>query len=109
MRTLQKIIFILILWGIYSFGSIIAPIMAIFLIWYWNTRYMRNFILASDRLMAAMFGFSGRTTLSAELYFSKRLQWMRKMLDYIEPNHCINSCFTEHVYCRLTDHNLGSK
>lgn len=110
MKTLpMKVVFLLILWSIYCFGSVLAPAMAILLIWYWNTKYMRNFVLASDRLMAALFGFSGRTALSAELYFSPRLQWMRKMLDFIETDHCLKSCYSEHVYCRLTDHTLGSK
>ena len=70
---------------------------------------MKNFILSADRMMAAMFGFSGRVALSTELVFTTRLQWMRAMLDYIEPAHCENSVYSEGPYCRLSDKQLRNK
>lgn len=50
---------------------------------------------AMDKLLAAILGFSGMYTLSAELGAGDRLQWLRKVLDYIQPNHCGGAAFNE--------------
>lgn len=108
-RMIQKIIFATILWFIFSAGCVVAPIMSIVLLFKWKDIYVRNFVLAADRMLASLLGFSGHCALSAELVYCARFKWMRNMLDSIDENHCEISAYTEGAYCRLSDRRIGSK
>jgi hypothetical protein len=41
-----------------------------------------------DRVLAALLGYSGKYTTSSELAVSDRHQWLRKLVDTLEPGHC---------------------
>lgn len=50
---------------------------------------------AQDKLLAALLGFSGDHTLSAELGAGDRLQWLRSFLDFIQAGHCLKAAKDE--------------
>ena len=50
---------------------------------------------AMDRVLAVLCGFSGQHTLSACLATGIRLQWLRKVVDWLEAGHCEKAAKTE--------------
>jgi len=106
-KIIRKSIWVLFLWLIFTFGCLCAPIIAITFPFIKKYKYIFNFIMAADRMCAAMLGFSGRLTLSSEC--THEMKWMRNMLNEIEENHCEESAFSEGAYCRISDRKLGHK
>lgn len=97
------------LWILFSLCCFVAPLFAMFFWLYPQHSYMRRFVKAADRMIAALLGFSGRHTLSMELAYSARYQWLHDILNIVEANHCENEAFEEGAYCRISDHQRGDK
>ena len=74
----------------------IAPVAAWF---YGVSEYAKNLLRAMDRLGAAVFGFSGRYTISAECGRSKckACRYVCAFLDLIQPGHCAGAAKREGV------------
>lgn len=108
-HRLHRILSVFVLWIIFCIGCIVAPFLAIVLPICKPTGYSRNFVVAADRMMAALLGFSGRITLSTECVHSLKHHRMHDMLNEIEPLHCECSAVEEASYCRLSDRRLGDK
>jgi len=98
-----------LLWVLFSLCCFAAPFLALFFRWYPKGSYPRRFVRAADKLIAAMLGFSGRFTLSAELADHSEYQWLRDILNTVEPNHCELEAFSEGAYCRISDHQRGDR
>lgn len=85
---IRRLLAILILWLPFSLAAMASvPV----LLWALGTdteSAWRPIGRAQDCLLAALLGFSGRNTLSAELGAGKSPQWLRKILDMIQSGHC---------------------
>ena len=106
---IRKYMLVLLLWLAFSGGCLLAPLAVIVLPLVRRSRYAFACLCAADRMCAALLGFSGRVTLSAELTHSDRYVWIREALDRIVPNHCEKSACNEGAYCKLSDRTLGHK
>lgn len=109
MWTIKRSALMFFLWLAFTAGCLASPIVVPLLPFVRRHRYSFFVLCAADRLMAALLGFSGRVTLSAELAHSNKYPWLRDSLNRIEPNHCEESAYSEGVYCRLSDRTLGHK
>jgi len=106
-KPLRKVTWIICLWFIFTVGCFFAPLLAIVIPFFKRHTYIYNFVLAADRMCAALLGFSGRLTLSTEV--THEMRWVYKMLNEIEENHCEESAYNEGAYCRISDRKLGHK
>ncbi len=75
-------------------AAAIAPVAAWF---YGVSEYAKNLLRAMDRLGAAVFGFSGRYTVSAECGASDCAvcRLLCRFLDLIQPGHCAGAAKRE--------------
>jgi hypothetical protein len=107
---IKKYALILLLWLTFCVGCALAPVAFLVLpLFPKRKRYLWNVLCAADRLMAAMFGFSGHHMLSTECAHATEYTWLRDLLNMIEPNHCAESAYNEGAYCRLSDRTIGRK
>lgn len=106
-KSMKKFLLVIFLWFIFTIGCLLAPIFAILLLVLPKNRYIKHFVLAADRMCAAMLGFSGRVTLSTECLH--KLRWLHDALNFIDTNHCEETAINEGAYCRLSDRQLGEK
>ena len=106
---MRKYVYVVLLWVAFTAGCILAPFAVLVLPLVKRNRYAFGCLCAADRMCAALLGFSGRVTLSAELTHSTRYTWLREALDHIIPNHCERSAYSEGAYCKLSDRTLGHK
>ena len=97
------------LWILFSICCFIAPFVGMFFWAYPKHSYMRRFVKAADRMIAALLGFSGRHTLSVEVAYARDYQWLHDTLNAVEAGHCENEAFEEGAYCRISDHQRGDK
>jgi len=97
------------LWVLFSLCCFIAPFVAIGFVFYPKHSYMRRFVKAADRTVAAVLGFSGRFMLSTEVAFAPKWKWLHDVLNAIQHQHCEIEAFEEGAYCRLSDKGLGTK
>lgn len=105
----KRYVLVVLLWMLFSCCCFAAPFLAMFFRWYPKGSYVRRFVRAADRLIAAMLGYSGRFTLSAELADHSSHQWLRDILNLVEPNHCEIEAMEEGAYCRISDHQRGDR
>jgi len=105
----RRALFLLCLWLLFSACCLAAPVCALAFPWAGKGGYLRRLVRAGDKVVAALLGFSGRFTLSAELAHSPRLRWIHAMLNDIQPDHCELEIFDEGIYCKLSDHDWGDK
>jgi hypothetical protein len=84
----MKLLAALILWFAFSTAVIVAIPVLLFGVLTGNERIWSPVGRAMDRVLAALLGYSGRYTTSAELAVSDRHQWLRKLVDTLEPGHC---------------------
>lgn len=108
-KHIRRFLWALTLWMYFSVGCFLAPALAILYFFVPSSPYMERYLKAADRMCAAMLGFSGRNMLSSECAHDARYQWMRRALDEIEDNHCMESAYEEGMYCSIRDHTLRSK
>lgn len=84
----MKLIGGLLLWFVFSLGSIYAIPRLLLAVLMRDEAVWKPLGYAMDRVLAALFGFSGQHTLSACLSSGVRLQWLRKVVDWLEAGHC---------------------
>jgi hypothetical protein len=92
---MKKLLAILLLWIPFSLAAIVAIPVLLYGLLTEDESIWEPVGRAMDKLLAALFGFSGNHTLSAELAISYRLQLLRKFLDLIEAEHCEKSARAE--------------
>ena len=87
---MKKIAIILVLWLPFSLGAIAAILVSLIAILFDRIHYGKDVLRAMDKLLAAVLGFSGYFTLSAECGIEQRQPWvaLRGILDWIQPGHC---------------------
>lgn len=93
----MKIALILLLWIPFTIGCIAAGVVSLLAILFDWTDYGKNVLRAMDKTLAAVLGFSGFFTLSAECGVSneKPWVWLRWLLDRIQPGHCEGAAIKE--------------
>lgn len=86
---MKLLVALLVLWLPFSLAAIVAipvSLVAVFLEW----EYAKNILRAKDKLAAALLGWSGRYTVSAECgasdcRFCRSVCWL---LNWIDKGHC---------------------
>lgn len=86
---------ILILWLPFSLAALVAIPLLLFGLLTENESIWRPVGRAMDRLLAALLGFSGNYTLSAELGASTDYRLLRWLLDKIQAGHCRGAAIKE--------------
>lgn len=94
-EAMKKIAAILLLWLPFSLAAIVAVPVLLFGIMAGDESIWKPVGSAMDRLMATLFGYSGRYTLSACLGTGTRYQWLRWFVDLFESGHCAKAAKTE--------------
>lgn len=87
---MKKLALILVLWLPFSIGCIAAIITSLFAILVEENTYGKDVLRAMDKLLAAVLGFSGFYTLSAECGVTEKQPWilLKNLLNKIQQNHC---------------------
>jgi len=95
--VIKKLAFITILWLPFSIGAIAAIIVSLIAILLNEVRYGKDVLRAMDKLLAAVLGFSGFYTLSAECGIATTAPWnqLRYALDLLQKDHCIGAAKNE--------------
>lgn len=89
MKAVRVLVALLVLWVPFSFAAIVAiPVSLVALFTEWE--YAKNILRAKDKMAAALLGWSGRYTISAECGKSecRFCKVVCKFLDMIQPGHC---------------------
>lgn len=88
----MKVLVLLMFWTAFSLAAIAAvPVSLIVLPWYGVVPYSKNIIRAMDKVLAALLGFSGFKTLSAECGAAESCRLCSlvcRFLDVFQPGHC---------------------
>ena len=87
---MKKLALILVLWLPFSIGCLAAIIVSLAAILLEENTYGKDVLRAMDKLLAAVLGFSGYFTLSAECGIAVNAPWvqLRRVLDKIQKGHC---------------------
>ena len=101
MNLWQRLSILLVLWLPISLASI-ASIFVVFLITLLAPKetvmgYAKTVLSAMDKVMAALFGFDGKHTFSAECGADNRW-WCRTVvwtLDWVQKGHCLEAARKE--------------
>lgn len=97
---------ILILWTPFSLGALVAIPLLLWGLLTEDKSIWKPVGRALDCLLAAVLGYGGRNTLSAELGagnkafrlgYTLEYRWIRRMLDAIQPGHCAKAAKDEKV------------
>lgn len=95
MNMMKKLSAILILWLPFSLAALASIPVLLWGMLSENETIWRPVGRCMDRLLAALLGWSGDYTLSAELGRGFRLQWLRRLLDRIQTGHCLKAALDE--------------
>lgn len=87
---MKKLAIILVLWLPFSIGSAAAIFVSLAAILLKENEYGKDVLRAMDKVLAAVLGFSGFFTLSAECGVATSQPWvlLRQLLNAIQPGHC---------------------
>lgn len=87
---MKKIAILAVLWLPFSLGCIAAIIVSLAAILLEENVYGKDVLRAMDKLLAAVLGFSGYYTLSAECGVTEKQPWvlLKNLLNLIQPGHC---------------------
>lgn len=87
---MKKLAIIFVLWLPFSLGALAAIIVSLLAILLEENAYGKDVLRAMDKVLAAVLGFSGFFTLSAECGVAKTQPWigLRWLLDKIQAGHC---------------------
>lgn len=87
---MKKLALILVLWLPFSIGCLAAIFVSLAAILLEENTYGKDVLRAMDKLLAAVLGFSGHFTLSAECGVATTAPWvqLRWLLDKIQAGHC---------------------
>lgn len=94
-RFVQACLFITLVWLPFSVACIASVPISLYGILFTQNDYARNVLRSMDKLLAALMGFTGRWTLSAELGAGSKFQWLRRGLDSIQKDHCAKAARDE--------------
>ena len=85
-----KLAIILILWLPFTVGCLAAVVVSLLAIMFDWKIYGKNVLRSMDKVLAAVLGFSGYFTLSAECGVANSQPWiaLRWLLDKIQAGHC---------------------
>lgn len=93
----RRVLVLFVLWLPFSLAAIVAiPVSFIAVFFEWD--YAKNILRAKDRMAAALLGWSGRYTISAECGADldcapcRAVCWL---LDWIDPGHCAGAAKRE--------------
>ena len=92
---MKKLLAILILWLPFSLAALVSIPVLLYGFVSEDETIWRPVGRAMDKLLAALMGYSGNHTLSAELGASTEYRWLRLFLDYIQPGHCLKAARDE--------------
>lgn len=92
---MKRILAVLLLWFPFSIAALVAIPVLLFSIIAEDESIWKPVGRAMDKLLAAILGFSGNHTLSAELGASTDYRWLRKFLDLFEAGHCMKAAKSE--------------
>lgn len=92
---MKKFTAIILLWFPFSLAAIISIPVLLYGIIAENEEVWKPVGRAMDKLLAAILGYSGNHTLSAELGASHDMPLLRRFLDMIEPEHCHKAAIAE--------------
>lgn len=97
---MKKIAIILVLWLPFSIGCLSAILVSLAAILLEENVYGKDVLRAMDKLLAAVMGFSGFFTLSAECGVATDVPWiqLRWLLDKIQVGHCEGAAKNEGLY-----------
>lgn len=95
--ALLKIVFILVLWLPFSLGALASIFLSLWAIVFERQTYGKNVLRAMDKTLAAVCGFSGYFTLSAECGVTEKQPWvlLKRLLDLLQQDHCIGAARNE--------------
>lgn len=87
---MKKLAIIIVLWLPFSIGCAAAILVSMAAILLEENEYGKDVLRAMDKVLAAVLGFSGYFTLSAECGVATAQPWvaLRWALDKIQPGHC---------------------
>lgn len=87
---MKKLAIILVLWLPFSLGCLAAIVVSLFAILMEENAYGKDVLRAMDKLLAAVLGFSGFFTLSAECGVTEKQPWilLKTILNLIQAGHC---------------------
>lgn len=88
---MKLLIALVVLWIPFSLAALVAVPVLLFGMLADDESIWKPVGRAMDKLFAALLGYSGENTLSAELGASARHQRLRKFVDLFEANHCLNA------------------
>lgn len=97
MTLLTKLAILIVLWLPFTLGCLAAGMLSLLaIIFEWQT-YGKNLLRAMDKVLAALVGFDGYHTLSAECGVSTHplAVLLRRALDLIQPGHCVGAAKNE--------------
>lgn len=94
---MKKLALILILWLPFSAGALASIVVSLLAILFDRNAYGKDVLRAMDKTLAAVVGFDGYHTLSAECGVATAQPWiaLRKGLDLIQPGHCVGAAKKE--------------
>lgn len=101
MNILSRLAILLVLWLPFSLASLVAIVVTFGVILFGDKEqqqgYGKNVLRAMDKVLAAVCGFSGYFTFSAELAFAtwRPFVVIRWLLDKIEAGHCAGAAKNE--------------
>lgn len=94
MTFAQRVGVLLVLWLPFSSAGEVAIVVTFFVVLFGSQAaqqgYGKNVLRAMDKVLAAVCGFSGYYTFSAECGVATGQPWaaIRRLLDLIQPGHC---------------------
>ena len=94
---MKKLAIILVLWLPFSLGALGAIVVSLAAILLEENAYGKDVLRAMDKLLAAVCGFSGSYTLSAECGVTEKQPWilLRRLLNRIQEGHCAGAAHNE--------------
>lgn len=92
---MKTLLAILMLWIPFSLAAIVSIPVLLYGMLTENESIWKPIGRAMDKLLATLLGYPGNHTLSAELGASTDYEWLRKLLNMIEPFHCEKSAKNE--------------
>jgi hypothetical protein len=94
---MKKLAIILVLWLPFSLGCLVAIVASLFAIIAEENAYGKDVLRAMDKVLAAVCGFSGFFTLSAEcgIAYEPPWTWLRWLLNKIQAGHCEGAAINE--------------
>lgn len=94
---MKVLVALLVLWLPFSLAALVAIPVSLFAIFF-EWEYAKNILRAKDKLAAALLGWSGRYTVSAECGAAVDCRFCRAvcaLLNRLDPGHCAGAAKRE--------------